>query len=334
MRKIIYTKQTDLKDCGVACLMSLVNYYGGYVSREYLRDLTKTTTEGVSVYSLVAASEKLGFETKALRGSVFKLKNNLPVIAHILIDKKIGHFVVITKVLDDEIRVMDPDGGFKSYSISAWNSITTNVYLLFKPKTEILKQAKEKSFLNLIFPIIPSFKTTILFLIFLSLVYTISNVLISYEFQFFIDLISTNNHETLNFIFAFLLVVALLKEITNLFRNNLINYLNHKLDESFVKEVYNHIIKLPYLYFLNRSKADIIARIKDVYVIRDVISKLLVTIVIDLSMLTIVLFLLSKINMKLTFIVLIITFFYVLIIIIYNNLLREKMNLMKEKEVW
>ena len=37
--KIIYTKQTDLKDCGVSCLSAIVSYYGGYVRREYLSNI-------------------------------------------------------------------------------------------------------------------------------------------------------------------------------------------------------------------------------------------------------------------------------------------------------
>ena len=36
MKKVLYTKQTDLKDCGVSCLMSIIRYHGGYASREYL----------------------------------------------------------------------------------------------------------------------------------------------------------------------------------------------------------------------------------------------------------------------------------------------------------
>ena len=32
--------QDDLKDCGVCCLLMLTKYYGGGVSKEYLRDIT------------------------------------------------------------------------------------------------------------------------------------------------------------------------------------------------------------------------------------------------------------------------------------------------------
>lgn len=333
MRKISYTKQTDLRDCGVACLISLVKYYGGYVSREYLRDITKTTKDGVSVYSLVEAASKIGFEAKAVRGGITKLlKENVPVIAHVLVAKQYGHFVVVTKINDKTITVMDPDGGFKSYGYDAWNKLTTNVYILLKPKTEILKQAKGKSFLSLILPVISKFKVTFGLLFIFSLVYTLSNILISYQFQFFIDLLATTAKKTMKYIFLCLLIVIILKEVTNLFRNNLINYLNHKLDNALIKEVYNHIIRLPYLYFKNRTKGDIITRIQDVFKIRDVISKLFVTLSIDIILLVLVFGFMLNLSMKLAWITLIITIIYVLINLIYNSIITPKIKLMKEKE--
>lgn len=332
MKKILYIKQTDLKDCGVACLIAITNYYGGNVTREYLRELTKTTKDGVSLYSLLTGAEKLGFEARAVRSNVLKIKADLPVIAHILINKQIGHFVVITKVTDNSITVMDPELGFKTYGFNAWKEISTNVYLLLKPKTEILKQVKDKSFFKIIFPILKIYKSTFFILFFFSLIYTISSILLSYEFQFFLDALTLNNLKTLRYLFLFLLLVIIIKEMTNFFRDNLINYINHKLEGSLLNEVYNHVIKLPYLYFQNRTKGDIITRIKDVFIIKDVITKLLVTCLIDFTLIITILFFLFKINSKLAILTLIITFFYVLVIIIYNNFLTDKMNILKEKE--
>ena len=77
MKKISYVKQTDLKDCGVACLLAIMKYYGGYATKEYLREITKTTREGVSVYDLVEGSKILGFETKAIKGDILTIKEKI-----------------------------------------------------------------------------------------------------------------------------------------------------------------------------------------------------------------------------------------------------------------
>lgn len=333
MRKLKYIKQTDLKDCGVSCLMSLVRYYGGFVTREYLRDITKTTKDGVSVYSLIEAGNTLGFEAKAIKSTIDKLGDNLPVIAHLLLNKRYGHFVVITDIRNNKITIMDPDSGFKKLSYDEWEKMTTNVYLLYKPKTMILKQNIEKSFLEILFPIIKKYKNTFIILIFFSLVYTICNVLISYQFQFFIDLLEYKNKGAVNIIFYFLFLIILLKEMSNLFRNYLVNYINHKLDKSLINEVYSHIIKLPYLYFKNRTKGDIVTRIQDVFIVRDVISKLLLTIVIDLILLLVILIFIFRISIKLSVICILITIIYIFMVIIYNNIILKNIKSMKEKEV-
>ena len=36
------------KDCGICSLLSIIRFYGGDVSKEYLREITNTTKNGVS----------------------------------------------------------------------------------------------------------------------------------------------------------------------------------------------------------------------------------------------------------------------------------------------
>ena len=45
--------QDGIKDCGVCCLLSIIKHYGGNVSKEYLRDLTNTTKNGVTAYNII-----------------------------------------------------------------------------------------------------------------------------------------------------------------------------------------------------------------------------------------------------------------------------------------
>ena len=326
--KISYVKQTDLRDCGVSCLMSLIKYYKGYASREYLREITKTTKDGVSVYSLIEAASILGFEARALRGDVSSLKDKVPVIAHLLIDKKIGHFVIITKIDKDNIIAMDPSFGFKKYSLNEWKNISTNVYIEYKPKTNIISQSKEKNFISIIFPILKKYKKTFLIIFLCSCFYIIFNILLSYQFEFFLNSKGT----LIKKIFYILILITFLKELIYLYRNNLINYLNHRLDKDLISEIYNHIIRLPYLYFKNRTKGDIITRIKDIFIIRDFISNFLITISIDFLFLIVISFLIFRINFKLSFIVFIMTIIYLFILLIYKNIIINKYKLLKDQE--
>ena len=326
--KVPCVLQTDLRDCGVSCLMSIIKYYHGYVTREYLREITNTTDGGVSVYSLVECADTLGFESMAIKDDILKLKDKLPLIAHVIINN-MGHFVVIEDIDSKTIKIMDPKDGFRKYKIDEWNKITTNVYILYKPKNNILKQSNNNSLFKLMVPILNKYKITLLIVLFFSSLYIISSIVISYGFKFFINY----NIYKIKYIFILLVILVILKEITNIFKNKLINYFNHSVGKTFLKEIYNHIIKLPYLYFKNRMKGDVITRINDIFKIRDFISKLFITITIDLLFIIVILIIIFNINKNIGLIIVLITLIYILIIIIYDNLIINNIKKIKENEI-
>ena len=167
----------------------------------------------------------------------------------------------------------------------------------------------------------------------LSLIYTLSNILISYQFQFFLELLNIKNLEAIKLIFIFLISIICLKEIANLFRSNFLNYFNHLIDKTLLRDAYTHIIKLPYLYFKNHTKGDLITRIQDIFQIREVISKLLIACIMDFILIIFIYLVLLKISLKLSLIVFITTLLYLVIIYFYNKVIIKKLKNLKEEEI-
>ena len=325
--KILYIRQTDVKDCGVSCLMAIIRYYGGYVSREYLRDITNTTREGTSVYSLVECAKKIGMEARALKGDINKL-NNFPLIAHVLLDEKLGHFVVVVKKNSKYITVMDPNCGFKKYTYSNWQKISTNVYLLYYPKENLLRQPKEKKSFSSIISFLKLNKFLVLLVFLFSLLYTFCNLFLSYQFELFLQ----TDIKNLTYVLVFLLLIFFLKEFLDLFRNILVQYFHNSLSKKLLKEVYSHIIRLPYIYFKNRTKGDIFTRIQDVFKISEFYSKLFTTIFLDTIFLIIFWIFLWKINLKIAIFILFISLLYTGISLLYQKVLIPIIKDLKEKE--
>ena len=73
IKKYVCVMQDSAKDCGVCCLLSIVQYYGGNIPKEMLRVMTNTTRDGVNSYSLLNVGRELGFDTKGVNGSVFDI---------------------------------------------------------------------------------------------------------------------------------------------------------------------------------------------------------------------------------------------------------------------
>ena len=94
-----FEKQRDLKDCGICSLLMIVRYYGGAVSKEYLRELTNTSKSGVTAYDLINGAKKIGFDIYGVRGNVNDLvMDDAPLIAHVVYKKNLKHFLVIYKI--------------------------------------------------------------------------------------------------------------------------------------------------------------------------------------------------------------------------------------------
>ena len=116
--------QDGIKDCGVCCLLSIIRYYGGDVSREYLREITNTTKDGVSFYNLINGSKQIGFDAVGLSGNLENIDvNNLPCIVHIIIKNTYKHFVVLYEInkKKKQVTLMDPAKGKKTISFSEFN---------------------------------------------------------------------------------------------------------------------------------------------------------------------------------------------------------------------
>jgi ATP-binding cassette subfamily B protein len=87
--------QPDQMDCGATCLRMITKYYGKNYSLETLRQKTCITREGVSMFGISDASEKLGFKTLGIHCNFEKLcEAPLPCVVH----WRQEHFVVVYEI--------------------------------------------------------------------------------------------------------------------------------------------------------------------------------------------------------------------------------------------
>ena len=95
----IKVRQRDITDCGAACLASVAAFYKVNIPVSRIRQMAGTDKKGTNVLGLVEAAGKLGFLAKGVKGgwdSLFKIPK--PAIAHIIVDAKLAHYIVIMRV--------------------------------------------------------------------------------------------------------------------------------------------------------------------------------------------------------------------------------------------
>ena len=326
--------QEGNKDCGACALLTIIKTYGGNVSLEYLKDLTRTTKDGTNAYLIISAAKEMGLNAKAVRGSIFDLDDNMfPCIAHVIINKNMGHFIVIHKLDRNKkiLTVADPAVGRRLMSYTEFLEISTNQFILFTPIKKMPSLETTNKLKESIISICKNNISVLISIFVFSLLCIIINIITSYKLQFIIDnVISYGSSNNLIFIISITLLLTIIKVINNYIRNALLNYINHELDHILIKDIFKHIISLPYLYYKNRTTGEIISRINDLCEVKDTISKLFITIFVDVILVIFVFITLLTINIKLTFISLFIALSYSLVLFIFNKIIKKYIKTLKE----
>lgn len=92
---LLFYKQHDSMQCGVACLQMICKYLGREYTVDSLSKLCFATTEGVSLLGINEAANTLGLHTVCARATTDMLSNEpLPCILY----WNQNHFVVLYKV--------------------------------------------------------------------------------------------------------------------------------------------------------------------------------------------------------------------------------------------
>ena len=104
------------------------------VSHARLRQLSATSRAGTTLLGLVDAASRLGFACKGVRCTDAALEHvNTPAIAHVT-RRNAGHFVVITRVSNDEVCIMDPaDGSHRAVARAHFRAEWSGVLVLLVP---------------------------------------------------------------------------------------------------------------------------------------------------------------------------------------------------------
>ena len=324
MRRKLIVLQDGNKECGSACLLSILRFYGGNVPINKIIELTNTTREGTSFFNLKDAAFKLGLLSKAYKIDDFDylIKLNSPLLCQINI-KNYLHFIVVYKIKDDYVEVMDPAVGQVYMVVDEFRKRWTGNVMIFSPNKKLINYSEEKIIHSIIEEVIVNNQKIYLLVVCISFIYTITSCIYTYYMKVSIDKViygSVNNLILITFIF---LVVIVIKNVANLLRNNLIIFINERMDFSILNKIYQKILLLPYNYFYNHQTGDIISRIMAASNVKQIISKITVTILLDDFILVVGGFILYNISSLLFKVLIVNIIIYLILLFIFRPILKK-----------
>lgn len=288
MKKIKLIKQHDEKDCGVACLAMILNIYGSVIPISKLRIMSGTNNNGTSAFGLVTALNDLGFYTE-----VFQTDNSIwneeilpfPFIAHVIIDGRFLHYVVVYGKKKGKLLLADPAKGRLEKTQEEFGNEWTGIVLTATPNDDYQPVQDKSNGLFSFVPLLASHKKTIAGIVLLSFVLTGFGIIGSYYFQVIIDrIVPSKSVNLLEIISIGLLSMYMIQTLFQYFKQFLLIKLGQQLSSSIMLKYFSHVLQLPMSFFSTRKSGEIISRFLDANKIIDALANATLSLFLDASM--------------------------------------------------
>ena len=307
-RKKHYRSQIDQKDCGVASLAMVFGYFGSYYSLARLRELAKTTINGTTALGLVKAAETLGFEPQAIQAdmTLFDSPNLIfPFVVHVLKDKELFHYYVVTGMDKQNIHIADPDPEVRLTKLSRerFEEEWTGTTIFVAPSPNYQPHKDKNQGLTSFLPILINQKGLITNIILATALVTLINIVGSYYLQSIIDTYVPNQtSSTLSIISICLVIVYALQQILSFAQDYLLIVLGQRLSIDVILSYIKHVFHLPVSFFATRRTGEIVSRFTDANSIIDALASTIISIFLDISTVLIISIILFLQNSSLFFI--------------------------------
>jgi len=267
----IKIKQRDITDCGAACLASVASHYKLDLAVARIRQLAGTDKKGTNVLGMVEAAQKLGFEAKGVKGpfeSLFKIPK--PAIAHLVVKEILHHYVVIYKVTDKYIEVMDPiDGQLSRRTHDEFKKEWSGTLILLLPSEEFETGNEKKSVNGRFWTLIKPHKSILIQALFGAVIYTILGLSTSVFVQKLVDFVLVDgNRNLLNIMGIGMVVILALQLFIGTAKTIFTLKTGQMIDAKLILGYYKHLLRLPQQFFDTMRVGEIISRINDAVKIR------------------------------------------------------------------
>ncbi|MDE6252223.1 MAG: peptidase domain-containing ABC transporter [Lachnospiraceae bacterium] len=299
MNKKVYIRQNDEKDCGVACLAMILKYYNINYSINKVRIAIGVDDNGTSMYGLIKGASDFGLKSEGLEGSYDELieeyehNNQVPFIAHVLVEQQLEHYIVVYSVSEDEVCIADPAGQRiqtikKEIFLEQWTGHIV-VFQYDKEFEECAYQDNEKIELkkSLIYN-----KNNIICTLLCTVIISAISLVSTYVLEYFVNGKVGNNTDsgifnTLLHIGYALIGVYLLKAILEMLRTYTSTKLTNSINMVVSKESVAKIINMPLRIRETYQTGDLLTRINDIGVIGETLSDLIISLSMNITLLVI-----------------------------------------------
>lgn len=279
-RKVPMILQTEVAECGLACLAMVLCYYGRRTDLLAIRREAAVSGTGINLRGLIKIAGRYALHCRPVRLEMEDLpKLALPCILH----WDFNHFVVLTKVTDAGIVMNDPARGVRKQTLEEVSRHFTGVAVELRPETRFEKKDDRRLLkVSDMFRHIVGLKSTLWALGGLSFGLEMLALFNPILGQVVIDeVLTTGDHSLLWTIAAGMLILVLLQGVISTFRAWMVMLFSTRISVQWNVSLFTHMLSLPQDFFAKRGIGDIISRFGSLGVIQHTFTTDLVQSVLD-----------------------------------------------------
>ncbi len=296
-----FINQRGHNDCAIACLKMIADYYHIKVHSEKLRELAGINQKGTSIYGIVAAAKSVGLISKVVKGagSTNILSSLvLPCIALVHVDNS-AHYIVIYKVKkNNTVVIADPLKGVLRFKVSSRgdaihtinNEYTfSGIYILFSPNTANHGDNSNTTIIRQFASILKPYKKIITSNLALFFLHIIIEIVATFFVCLFLSM-QTDSFD-LKLMMMVIMIILLYHILYAKLRAHIKTKISYRISTHMGLNYHSHIMALPMSFFDSRNVAEIYSRFDNISNISLAIAEVVLTVLIDFTLILLGLFL-------------------------------------------
>jgi ATP-binding cassette, subfamily B, bacterial len=314
-----------MTDCGAACLAMVLAYHGKQVPLDELRQMTSTDRDGVDALAVTRAAQWYGLSARGVVADLDDLERLPPAT---ILHWDFTHFVVFERLRRDGVQVVDPSLGRRRLSMEVFRRSYTGVAITFEPTEDFQPSTmRTKGTWRYLRPLLGQTRGLTRVLVGSVLLRLLALALPLLTGLLVNEIIPRNDRHLLLVTGVAMAAVVGYFFLATLLRSHLLLQLRTHLDVNLTTRFVEHLVDLPYAFFLGRSAGDLMMRLQSNTVVREFLTTGTIAALIDGSLASLYLVLLFMLSPPLATLVLGLGLLQVLVVLFAR---RRNQHLMSE----
>ena len=258
VKKVKPVLQMEVTECGAASLCMILDYYGKSVTMEQLRLECGVSRNGVNAKNIARAAMLHGLKPRALKVGIHAARGlKFPAIIHWNMD----HFVVLCGFTKKGAVIADPASGLRQIPEDEFSNNFTGIALEFTPTESFEKNRTLKNKNDYIKSCLKSFAPVMFIFLICEFCVLASGGVLPFLSSVYINRVLLDGKiQQLSFVTAVLLACLLLAFLGGVIRVSTINRVVKQLNAKLNLVFFEHILKLPIEFFLQRNSGELAMR--------------------------------------------------------------------------